>query len=53
MHKIPNIAPFREKLNELNEQMADPDFYSDQRRAAEVSREQMRLSTCRKIRGLP
>jgi peptide chain release factor 1 len=44
MHKIPNIAPFREKLNELNEQMADPDFYSDQRRAAEVSREQMRLS---------
>jgi peptide chain release factor 1 len=45
MHKIPNIAPFREKLNELNEQMADPDFYSDQRRAAEVSREQMRLST--------
>jgi peptide chain release factor 1 len=25
--------------------MADPDFYSDQRRAAEVSREQMRLST--------
>ena len=45
MHKIPNIAPFREKLNELNEQMADPDFYSDQRRAAEVSREQMRLNT--------
>jgi peptide chain release factor 1 len=25
--------------------MADPDFYSDQRRAADVSREQMRLST--------
>ena len=45
MHKIPDIAPFRAKLNELNEQMADPDFYSDQRRAADVSREQMRLST--------
>jgi peptide chain release factor 1 len=45
MHKIPDIAPFRNKLNELNDQMADPDFYSDQRRAAEVSREQMRLST--------
>ncbi len=45
MHKIPDIAPFRDKLNELNDQMADPDFYSDQRRAAEVSREQMRLST--------
>ncbi|MBT61869.1 peptide chain release factor 1 [Coraliomargarita sp. SDUM461003] len=45
MHKIPDIAPFRKKLNELNDQMADPDFYSDQRRAADVSREQMRLST--------
>ena len=45
MHTIPNIAPFRDKLSDLNEQMADPDFYSDQRRATEVSREQMRLST--------
>ena len=45
MHKIPDIAPFRDKLNELNEQMADPDFYSDQRRAAEVSREHQRLGT--------
>ena len=45
MHTIPDIAPFRDKLSDLNEQMADPDFYSDQRRATEVSREQMRLST--------
>jgi peptide chain release factor 1 len=45
MHTIPDIAPFREKLSELNEQMNDPDFYSDQRRAAEVSREHQRLST--------
>ena len=45
MHTIPDIAPFRDKLSDLNEQMADPDFYSDQRRAADVSREQMRLST--------
>ena len=44
MHKIPDIAPFREKLAELNELMAKDDFYSDQRRAAEVSREQLRLS---------
>ena len=44
MHTIPNIAPFRDKLSELNKQMADPNFYSDQRHAAEVSREQMRLS---------
>ena len=45
MHTIPDIAPFRDKLNELNEQMVNPDFYSDQHRAAEISREQMRLST--------
>ena len=45
MHKIPDIAPFREKLNALNEQMADPDFYADQRRAAEVAREHQRLGT--------
>lgn len=45
MHIIPDIAPFREKLSELDEQMAEPNFYSDQRRAAEVSREHQRLST--------
>lgn len=45
MHKIPDIAPFRDKLSELDEQMAEPNFYSDQRRAAEVSREHQRLST--------
>ncbi|NBB78806.1 MAG: peptide chain release factor 1 [Verrucomicrobia bacterium] len=45
MHTIPDIAPFRAKLAELDGQMADPDFYSDQRRAAEVAREQQRLSS--------
>jgi peptide chain release factor 1 len=45
MHTIPDIAPFREKLSELDAQMAEPNFYSDQRRAAEVSREHQRLST--------
>jgi peptide chain release factor 1 len=45
MHKIPDIAPFRKKLNELDAQMAKPNFYADQRRAAEVSREQQRLSS--------
>ncbi|MFU8848641.1 MAG: peptide chain release factor 1 [Opitutales bacterium] len=44
MHKIPDIAPFREKLAELDAQMAAPNFFSDQRRAAEVSREHLRLS---------
>lgn len=45
MYKIPDIAPFRAKLDELDAQMVEPDFYSDQRRAAEISREQQRLSS--------
>jgi peptide chain release factor 1 len=45
MHKIPDIAPFRAKLDDLDAQMAEPNFYSDQRRAAEISREQQRLSS--------
>lgn len=45
MHKIPDIAPFREKLAELDAQMAEPNFFSDQRRAADVSREHQRLSS--------
>jgi peptide chain release factor 1 len=45
MHKIPDIAPFREKLAELDEQMAEPNFFADQRRAADVSREHQRLSS--------
>ena len=44
MHKIPDIAPFRDKLDALDAQMAEPNFYSDQQHAAEVSREQQRLS---------
>ena len=45
MQKIPDIAPFRAKLEELNEQIADPNFYSDQRRAAGVSREHQHISS--------
>lgn len=45
MHKIPDIAPFKDKLAELDAQMAEPNFYSDQRRAAEISREHQRLSS--------
>ncbi|MGB0743001.1 MAG: peptide chain release factor 1, partial [Opitutales bacterium] len=45
MHKIPDIAPFKDKLAELDTQMAEPNFYSDQRRAADISREHQRLSS--------
>ena len=44
MAKIPDIAPFREKLAELDMQMSEPNFYSDQRHAAEVSREHQHVS---------
>ncbi len=45
MAKIPDIAPFRDKLSELDAQMNEPNFYSDQRKAAEVSREHQRISS--------
>lgn len=45
MHKIPDIAPFRAKLDALDARMAEPDFYSDQQRVAEVTREHQRLSS--------
>ena len=45
MHKIPDIAPFRAKLESLDAQIAEPNFYSDQRRAAEVGREHQRVSS--------
>ncbi|MGJ8640563.1 MAG: peptide chain release factor 1 [Opitutaceae bacterium] len=44
MHNIPDIAPFREKLAEFDALMNEPNFYSDQRRAAEVGREHQRLT---------
>ncbi|MEM8867977.1 MAG: peptide chain release factor 1 [Verrucomicrobiota bacterium] len=44
MHTIPDIAPFRSKLEELDAIMAEPNFYSDQRRAADVSREHQHVS---------
>ncbi len=44
MSKIPDIAPFREKLASLTEQISDPNFYSDQRHAAEVSREHQHVT---------
>lgn len=43
MEGLPDITPFRERRTELDEKMASPDFFSDQRRAAELSREHMRL----------
>ena len=43
MEDLPDILPFRRRLEELSAQMAEPSFYANPRRAAEVTREQQRL----------
>jgi peptide chain release factor 1 len=43
MDALPDITPFRRRLEELDAQMAEPSFYANQRRAAEVTREQQKL----------
>jgi len=44
MDELPDLAPFQRRLDELDAQMADPSFYANPRRAAEVSREQQKLA---------
>jgi len=44
MDTLPDIAPFQQRLDELNAQMAAPSFYANPRRAAEVTREQQKLA---------
>ncbi|MEM7673058.1 MAG: peptide chain release factor 1 [Verrucomicrobiota bacterium] len=44
MEGIPPIDPFRNKLMHLDAQMNEPDFYSDQRRAASIGREHQKLT---------
>ncbi len=44
MLALPDKAPFQHRLAELNRQMADPGFYNDGRKAAEVAREHQKLS---------
>jgi peptide chain release factor 1 len=43
MDQLPDIAPFQRRLDELDAQMAEPSFYSQPRKAAEISREQQAL----------
>jgi len=43
MDSLPEIAPFRRRLDELDAQMAEPSFYNNSRRAAEVMREHQKL----------
>ncbi|HCJ11742.1 MAG: peptide chain release factor 1 [Verrucomicrobia bacterium GWF2_51_19] len=44
MQGLPDITPFRKRLSELDSQMASADFFQDQKRVMEVSREHQRLT---------
>jgi peptide chain release factor 1 len=43
MDQLPDITPFQLRLDELASQMAEPAFYANSRKAAEVTREEQRL----------
>jgi len=44
MTELPDITPFRIRLDELDAQLTDPNLFADPKRAARVSREQQRVS---------
>lgn len=41
---IPDIAPFRRRLQSLTKELSDPSVFSDQRRGASLSREHQKLT---------
>jgi peptide chain release factor 1 len=43
MDQLPEITPFQHRLDELDAQMAEPSFYGNPRKAADISREQQAL----------
>ncbi len=44
MKSLPDINPFRKRFEEIDAQMAEPDFYQDARRAVDLTREHQNLS---------
>jgi peptide chain release factor 1 len=44
MDELPDLAPFQRRFDELGAQMAEPAFYSNPRRAADITREHQKLS---------
>ncbi|MEO5960705.1 MAG: peptide chain release factor 1 [Opitutaceae bacterium] len=44
MDELPDLAPFQRRLDELGAQMAEPSFYANARRAADVTREHQKLT---------
>ena len=51
MPKLPDIASFKRRYDELDAQMAHPDFYADNRRVAAVTREHQKLSRLLDVAG--
>jgi peptide chain release factor 1 len=51
MHTVPSIAPFQLRRKELERQMADPAFYADRRRAADIARERSHLEALLAVHG--
>jgi peptide chain release factor 1 len=44
MDELPDLAPFLRRYDELGAQMAEPSFYANPRRAADVTREHQKLA---------
>ena len=44
MPELPDLSPFADRLSELDALMAEPDFFGDARRAADVAREHQKLT---------
>ena len=44
MDELPDLAPFQRRMDELSAQMAEPAFYANPRRAADVTREHQKLT---------
>ncbi len=44
MPELPDLSPFVARLDRLDNQMAEPDFFSDARKAADVAREHQKLT---------
>lgn len=51
MPALPDIRAFAQRLERLDAQMASPDFFSDARRAATLSREHQMLSRLMELHG--
>ncbi|MEM9157960.1 MAG: peptide chain release factor 1 [Verrucomicrobiota bacterium] len=41
--ELPDITPFKKRVQEIDEMMNDPDFFNDARRSAAISKEQTKL----------